>query len=100
MGNPKGEKGISRLESDGRSTPGYQARVRYRGQTQYRFFADSSCGGQKKALKAAVAWRNQRERELGILRTNRRWVEKTVRTRTGAAGIRRVKTGYEIGLRA
>lgn len=62
-----------------------------------RLFSDSLFGGRRRALKAAVEWRNETERELGKPRTERVVLMSSSRNRTGVIGVRRtVKEGTPV----
>lgn len=64
-------KGISRIDDPGGHGVGWYARVRFRGKTHSKYFADASHKGTLKAFAKALAWRNEKERELGKPRTDR-----------------------------
>ena len=64
-------KGISRIDDPGGHGVGWYARVRFRGKTHSKYFADASHLGTLKAFAKALAWRNEKERELGKPRTDR-----------------------------
>jgi hypothetical protein len=93
----KREKGIYRRD-DKKVGQGYQALILYKGQREAKYFSDSRWGGMTQARQAAINWRNEREKSLGILRTNRRLVTQTSRSSTGIVGISRAKNGYKVSL--
>ena len=64
-------KGITRIDDPGRHGVGWYARVRYRGVTHSKYFADMSHQGTQAAFDKAVKWRNAKEKELGKPRTDR-----------------------------
>jgi len=91
---PGAEKGILRTESHRRR--GYYACVRHEGKSIRKLFSNNKYGGAEEAFQAAINWRNKTENELGIIRTNRRLDLKRGCTDTGIAGVRQVKSGYQI----
>lgn len=64
-------KGITRIDDPGRHGVGWYARVRYRGITHSKYFADMSHKGTMSAFEKALKWRNEKEKELGKPRTDR-----------------------------
>jgi hypothetical protein len=92
------EKGIWRVGRSG--TSGYRSCVRHQGKTINKYFSAGQYDGPEGAYEAAVKWRNKKERELGIVRTNRRLDVKRERGATGLAGIQRKKSGFNVTIRA
>lgn len=84
-----GYKGISRIDQASRNTYGWYLRVRYHGIMYAKFFSDKKSGNKKKALKFAVAFRNDLEKELGLPRTDRYIVTQSPQNKTGVIGIQR-----------
>jgi hypothetical protein len=84
-----GYKGISRIDQEERRTHGWYVRVRFGDTTHSKFFRDSAHGGKDEALKKAVQYRNQLEKDLGIPRTDNVVVIKNSRNKTGIVGIQR-----------
>jgi hypothetical protein len=82
-----GYKGISRIDQPSRKTFGWFVRVTFNGQRRVKFFSDKANGGRKKALDAAVEYRNRAEKELGKPRTDRQVVAFNPRNSTGIMGI-------------
>ena len=88
-------KGVSRIDDPGRHGVGWYARVRFRGKTYSKYFADASHKGTRAAYAKAIAWRNEKERELGKPRTDRI----VPGGRTGSAksiGVYRSKQSYVV----
>lgn len=83
-----GYKGISRIDQESRKTHGWYVRVTFGGATHSKLFSDALHGGTKRALKRAVRYRNQLEKELGRPRTDRTVVGKA-RSNTGVLGVSR-----------
>ncbi len=84
-----GHKGISRIDQETRNHHGWYVRVTFGGNKHSKFFSDSKHGGSKPALDAAVAHRDQIEREFGKPRTDRQVAPKTARNTSGVVGVRR-----------
>ncbi len=53
-----------------------------------KFFSDLAEGGKRKALKAAIKWRDKTERKLGKPRTERKVAMPSSRNTSGVVGIR------------
>ena len=88
-------KGISRIDDPGRHGVGWYARVRFRGKTHSKYFADGAHKGTRKAYEKALAWRNEKERELGKPRTDR-IVPAPGKTRSGVSGVYRSKRSWVV----
>ena len=92
-----GYKGISRVDNEKRKTHGWYARVTKDGVTRGRFLSDATHGGEKAALKKAVAARNELESEMGRPRTDRTIMpprhKKSDGNTTGVVGVNRVNIG-------
>ncbi len=89
-------KGITRIDHPAKRTFGYFVRVTWNKQRRSKFFSDSVYGDRLAALGAALAWRDQTERELGKPRTERQVIGVS-RTSTGIVGVRRaIKDGREV----
>lgn len=84
-----GHKGVSRIDQVSKNHHGWYVRVRYNGTTVSKFFRDGLYGNRDKALKAAVAFRNETEKELGKPRTDRTILPMTTRNTSGVVGVRR-----------
>ena len=80
-------KGISRIEQDTKSTYGWYARVRFKGNTFSKLFSDKICGGKHSCLLLAIEWRNKIEKKLGIIRTDKHMVTLSS-SGTGVVGVR------------
>ena len=88
-----GHKGISRIDQDSRNTYGWYVRVMFDGKQVAKFFSDKMYGGKKKALDAAVQYRDEAERKLGRPRTDRQVISRQARNKSGIVGVqRRTKT--------
>ncbi|MBC8209335.1 MAG: AP2 domain-containing protein [Desulfobulbaceae bacterium] len=80
-------KDIARIDQEAKRTHGWYVRVRYLGKTHSKFFSDRKCGGRYSSLLSAIAWRDNIERQLGKIRTNKHMV--TVgHSGTGVVGVR------------
>ena len=80
-------KDIARIDQELKRTHGWYVRVRFEGKTHSKFFSDRKCGGRYSSLLSAIAWRDNTERQLGKLRTNKHMV--TVgHSGTGVVGVR------------
>jgi hypothetical protein len=85
-------KGLSRIDDPGGHGVGWYARVRFRGKTHSKYFADGAHKGTRAAFAKALAWRNEKEREIGKPRTDR-----VVPARSGKnAGVYRSKQSYVV----
>ncbi len=80
-------KDIARIDQEEKRTHGWYVRVRYFGKTHSKFFSDGKCGGRYSSLLAAVAWRDQTEKRLGKVRTDKHIVTVS-NTTTGVVGVR------------
>ena len=85
------EKGIARI--DARSGHGYLVRVYFKGKKYSKLFSDSKWNGHEGARKEAVLWRNEKEREIGKVRSNK-YVSGLQATNTGILGIRELTKKY------
>jgi hypothetical protein len=85
------EKGISRI--DKKDAHGYQTRVYFRGNSYSKLFSDSKWDGPEKARDEAIFWRDEKEKELGKVRTNKH-VTDLRPTNTGIYGITEVTKKY------
>ncbi len=85
------EKGISRIDTYG--THGYYARVYLKGTMHTKLFSDSKYGGPEKAEANAISWRNEKEKEIGKIRTNK-YVTGLQSTNTGVQGIKELTKKY------
>jgi hypothetical protein len=83
-----GHKSISRVDHEKKHAYGWFVRVAYKGKMHQKFFSDLSQGGKRKALKAAIAWRNKTEKKLGKPRTERKVAMPSSRNTSGVVGIR------------
>ncbi|MFC1523659.1 AP2 domain-containing protein [Thermodesulfobacteriota bacterium] len=85
--NPVGKlKDIARLDQETKRTHGWYVRVRYQGKTYSKFFSDRKCGGKNLSLLSALAWRDETEKRVGKIRTDKRilYVSSTI---TGVVGV-------------
>ncbi len=81
-------KGISRIDST--RAVGWFVRVSWHGEHIRKFFSDGVNGGKRKALQAAIEYRNATEKALGKPRTDRNVTGVTRRSNTGHTGIRKI----------
>ena len=81
------QKDIARIDQAGKRTYGWYVRVRYFGKTYSKFFSDRKCGGRYSSLLSAMAWRDERESELGKQRTDKHMVTVSNNS-TGVVGVR------------
>lgn len=81
-------KGISRLDSA--RAVGWFVRVSWHGEHVRKFFSDGVNGGKRKALQAALAFRDRTEKTLGKPRTDRNITGIARRSNTGLTGIRKI----------
>jgi hypothetical protein len=87
-GYPK-YKSITRLDYPHKHLFGWLVRVSFKGQIISRYFMDAQYDSPEEALEAALDFRNETERELGKLRSERIVVTRNARNRSGAIGVRR-----------
>lgn len=85
-----GYKGISRIDSDEKNTHGWYVRVCFDRKMHTKFINDATNGGKDKALRKAVKFRNELEKQLGKPRTDRIVVVSNERNQTGILGVQRV----------
>lgn len=84
----KKRTGISRLDQASKKTHGEYVRIRFNGETHCKFFADSKYGPEPAdTLKAAIEWRDTKEKEIGRPRTDKSLVTKA-NNNTGVVGVR------------
>src|SRR4051812_9355987 len=82
-----GYKGISRIDQPSRNTFGWYVRVMFSGTTRCKFFSDKASGSQRKALEAAIRYRDKVEIELGRPRTDRLVSSGSGKNETGVTGV-------------
>ena len=83
-------KGVIRIDSD--STHGWQVRVYRHGKTYSKLFSDRRHGGKEEAFEAALAYREELEREVAALpeaAPRRRLIRSNKNNATGVVGISR-----------
>ena len=80
-------KDVARIDQDSKRTHGWYVRVRFLGKTHSKFFSDRKCGGRYSSLLSAIAWRDQTEKKLGKVRTNKHMVTVS-NSSTGVVGVR------------
>ena len=83
----KRHKDISRLDQNSQNSHGWYVRVRFQGKTRSKFFSDKKYCGRSPGLESAIAWRNNTEKKLGKVRTDRQQVT-TTNSGTGVVGVR------------
>jgi len=89
-------KGITRIDDPGRHGVGWYARVRYRNKTWSKYFADGAHQGTERAFTKALAWRNEKEKELGKPRTDRVFSANPPRSSTRVPGVYQSKDSYVV----
>ena len=82
-----GYKGISRIDQESRNTFGWYVRVMFNGKQVSKFFSDKVHGSRKKALDAAVKYRDEAEKKLGRPRTDRQVIARQTRNSSGIVGV-------------
>jgi hypothetical protein len=82
-----GYKGICRIDQPSRNTFGWYVRVMASGVSNSKFFSDKANGGRKKALEAAVRYRDRLEKDLGRPRTDRNVSSRGARNKSGVLGV-------------
>ncbi len=82
-----GFKGISRIDQPSRNTFGWYVRVMFNGTTRCKFFSDKVSGSKRKALEAAIKYRNEAEKELGRPRTDRLVSSGSGKNESGVTGV-------------
>lgn len=89
-------KGVSRVEYSTNSGAWY-VRIRHKGKDYPKSFSDRKCGGRYSALLSAIAWRNDKEKEFGLPRTDGRVVGMAT-SNTGVAGLNyhKDKDAYQV----
>jgi hypothetical protein len=80
-------KDIARIDQESKRTHGWYVRVRYVGKTHSKFFSDRKCGGRYSSLLSAISWRDQTEKKLGKVRTNKHIVTVS-NSGSGVVGVR------------
>lgn len=80
-------KDIARIDQESKRTHGWYSRVRFYGKTYAKFFSDKKNGGRYSALLAAIAWRDETERKIGKVRTDKHIVTVS-NTSTCVVGVR------------
>lgn len=82
-------RGISRIDQREKRTHGFFVRLQRRGITRNAFFADQSCGGKRRALRAAQKYFRVLEKKYQPM-TRKRWAELLRRKgKSGIIGVRR-----------
>ena len=83
-------RGISRIDQREKRTHGFFVRLQRRGITHNAFFADQSCGGKRRALRAAQRYFRVLEKKYRPM-TRKRWAELLRRKgKSGIIGVRKV----------
>jgi hypothetical protein len=80
-------KDIARIDQESKKTHGWYVRVRFVGITHSKFFSDKKSGGRYSSLLSAVSWRDNTERKIGKIRTNKHQVTVS-NSGTGMVGVR------------
>lgn len=79
-------KHISRIDQESKKTHGWYVRVRHLGKPHCKFFSDSRYGGKTHALLEAIIHRNNLEKQLGRVRTDKN-IRMVSNTDTGVVGV-------------
>lgn len=82
-----GHKGICRIDQPPRNTFGWYVRVTFNQTTRRKFFSDKASGSKRKALEAAIKYRNEVEKEVGRPRTDRLVSSGSGRNESGVTGV-------------
>ena len=82
-----GYKGISSIDQPSHNTFDWYVRVMFNRVTRCKFFSDKASGSKRKALEAAIKYRDQAEKELGRPRTDRQVSSGSGRNETGVTGV-------------
>jgi hypothetical protein len=90
----KGPKGITRIDDDVKNVHGWYVRVYFNRKSQTRYFGDGPHGGKEKAFRKAVKCRDEIEKSLGKVRSDRIVVSQGARGVTGVAGVQRFVKGH------
>ncbi len=80
-------KDIARIDQEEKRTHGWYVRVRFYGKTHSKFFSDKKCGGRYSSLLSAISWRDEIEKAIGKVRTDKHVVTVS-NTSTGVVGVR------------
>jgi len=90
LGKSKRMRGISRIDQKEKRTHGFFVRLQRRGISHNAFFADQSCGGKRRALRAAQKYFRVLEKKYRPM-TRKTWTELVRRKgKSGIIGVRRV----------
>lgn len=84
---PERHKDIARIDQEIKRTHGWYVRVRFQGDTHSKFFSDKKYGGRYSSLLSAISWRDNTEKKLGKIRTNKHVVTQSS-SGTGVVGVR------------
>ena len=80
-------KYISRIDQESKNSHGWYVRVGFQGKIRSKFFSDKKYGDRSAGLESAISWRNDTEKNLGKIRTDRQQVTVT-NSGTGVVGVR------------
>lgn len=92
----KNNRYIARIDHSKSRTHGWWVRLHWYGKCHHEWFPDLHNGGKFSALLAAVAWRNEKCKEIGKPLTWRTVVTSNPRNKTGIIGIEEHKNRYEV----
>jgi hypothetical protein len=90
MATESGYKSISRIDQKRKNHHGWYVRVTWNKDTVSKFFSDKQHDGKRKALQAAVKFRNETETQLGKPRSEGLVLGSVRRSNTGVRGVRRL----------
>lgn len=92
-------KNITRVDRPSRNMYGFHVRMGWQGQVFQKWFSDEKHGDRLGALAAAIAWRDEQERQLGKPRSERTLIGRT-KSSTGYVGVTKVTLKDKVYYRA
>jgi|CXWL01.1.fsa_nt_gi hypothetical protein len=84
-----GHRHVSRIDQPEKNNHGWYVRVRREGATTSKFFRDSKYGTQAKALRGAIAFRDELLKHLSLPPSKRKVALHTGRNTSGIVGVAR-----------
>lgn len=82
-------KNLTRVDRPSKNLYGYHVRLGWKGRVYQKWFSDTTHGDRLGALTAALAWRDEKEREIGKPRSEQTVIGVTG-SNTGLVGVARV----------
>ena len=92
MAKARAMRHISRIDQDKKHQHGWWVRIHRAGQMIHRFFSDKSCRGKTRALAEAKQYRDELLRLYPKPARGNMFNRKSVRNRSGIAGVHRTVT--------